>query len=40
LFGLLGMIPFVGMLFWAIISVLGFGAIVQMQWEGLGKKPF
>lgn len=40
LFGLLGMIPFVGILLWAFISVLGFGAIVQMQGESLGKKPF
>ena len=38
LFGLVGMIPFVGIIVWALISVVGFGAIVQMQWESMGKK--
>jgi uncharacterized spore protein YtfJ len=35
LFGLLGMIPLFGVIIWAIIGVLGFGAILKMQWESL-----
>ena len=38
LFGLLGMIPLLGLLVWALVGIFGFGVILQMQWENLRKK--
>ncbi len=31
LFGLFGLIPFAGLIVWALIAVFGFGAVVQTQ---------
>ncbi len=38
LFGLLGMIPFVGIAAWAVIAVFGLGTVLQAQRENLIKK--
>lgn len=39
LFGLLGMIPLVGILAWTLVAIFGFGAILQVQRENLHKRP-
>ena len=38
LFGLLGLIPGIGVIIWAMIAVFGFGVIVQMQQASFHKK--
>lgn len=38
LLGLLGMIPLFGLIVWALIAIFGFGAVLQMQRESLGRK--
>ncbi|MCP4402497.1 MAG: hypothetical protein GY801_34965, partial [bacterium] len=39
LFGVLGMVPFVGILTWTLVAIFGFGAILQIQREDLYKRP-
>ena len=38
LFGLLGMIPLLGILTWALVAIFGFGAVLQIQRENLHKR--
>ena len=38
LFGLLGMIPVLGVLSWALVAIFGFGAVLQIQREHLHKR--
>ncbi|MBD3306184.1 hypothetical protein GF339_07330 [candidate division KSB3 bacterium] len=40
LFGILGMIPGLGVILWAMIAIFGFGAVLQMHWENMRKHNF
>ena len=38
LLGILAIIPVLGWISWTLISLFGFGAVLQMQWEKIRQK--